>query len=106
MAVWGRQGVDDREIIPWVARQSGIWIHADDSARKDHTALMLAQGISTLWVHRPKYGMSGAKQLRLIAYVLDDFLEKFQLSRRPIHYRASAHGQLNRQRVRLEPYSL
>ena len=105
-AVWGQPSIKDEEIIPWVGQQDGVWVHADDSAKKDNRELLLANSISTLWVRRPKTGMSGASQLRAVAYVVEDFLERKRNSRRPIHYRLIAHGQPGKQRIRLEPYQL
>lgn len=103
---WPREGVSDTEIIPWVAHQGGVWVHADDKAKKQHRRQMLSSGISTLWVKRPKHGMSGADQLRAIAYVIQNYLNRFDAAKGPVHYRVSAHGERTRERIRLEPYQL
>ncbi len=71
-----------------------------------HGKQMLTSGISTLWVHRPRGGMSSASQLRAIIYVLEEYLAIKSESRRPLHYRVAIHGATNRQRVTLTPYTI
>jgi len=104
--VFEREGVQDSEIIAWVGQRDGVWIHADDRARMQHGKQMLTSGISTLWVHRPRGGMSSADQLRAIIYVLEEYLIIKNESRRPVHYQVAVHGAARRQRVSLTPYTV
>ena len=62
---------------------------------------MLAARISTLWVRRPKDGMSAVDELRTVIYVLEDYLSVHQGSRGPMHRQVSIHGEQGRQRIRL-----
>lgn len=96
------QGAQDPDIIEWVGQQGGVWVHADNSARRQHRQETLTARISTLLVRRPKEGMSAVDQLRAIIYVLEDYLAALQTSRGPVHRQVSLHGQQGRQRVRLE----
>ncbi len=83
-----------------------MWVHADDKAKKQHRELMISSRISTLWVQRPKNGMSGASQLRAISYVIQDYLDLLDAAKGPAHYRVGAHGQPHRERIRLQSYEL
>lgn len=97
--------MQDEEIIEWLAQRDGVWVHADDKAKIQHGRQVLTSRISTLWVRRPKTGMSGVSQLRAIIHVLEDYLARRSQSRSPVHYRVVIHGEQHRERVRLEPYS-
>lgn len=70
----GVVGVKDEQLIPWMGDHNAVWIHADDEAKRRHRKLLVAHEIRTLWVRRPKQGMSSRQQLRMLSYVLDDFL--------------------------------
>lgn len=91
----------DPEIIEWLGEQGGVWVHADDKAKSQHRRQMLAARISTLWVRRPKDGMSAVAELRTIIYVLEDYLAVLRGSRGPTHRQVSTHGQQGRQRIQL-----
>ena len=95
------QGVSDPEIIEWLGAQGGVWVHADDRAKKQHRQEMVTAQISTLWVHRPRQGMSAVDQLRAIIYVLEDYLSVLRGSRGPTHRQVLIHGQQGRQRIQL-----
>ena len=98
----GKHGVLDPEIIEWCKHNDAVWIYADDRARKQHKKLMLTARIRSLWINRPKGGMSSRDQLRLLSYVLPDLLHRYEESPRILHYRASAHGQPPRTRIQLK----
>ena len=84
-----RQGVKDPEIIRWCQENEAIWVHADDRARKQHRALLQTSGIRTLFVDRPKSGMSAKEQLRVLSFVLPRLVESVR--------GASASSSLHRQ---------
>ena len=98
--------MQDGEIIAWLGQYQGVWVHADDKARVQHRKQILTSGISTLWVHRPRRGMSGVSQLRAVAYVIEEFLARKSALRRAVHCTVVVQGAQHRERVRLEPYTL
>lgn len=105
-AFQGRSRVLDPEIIEWCKNYGAVWIYADDRARKQHKKQMLAAGIRSLWIYRPKGGMSSKEELRILAYVLPNLIDMYEKQRRILHYRASAHGEPSRPRIRLTPSPL
>ncbi len=70
------------------------------------TDVIAAGNVRTLWVYRPKGMMSGAEQLRILAYVLPDLLNHYQQHPTHRHYQVDAHGQVPHTRVRLRRYEL
>ena len=101
-----RPGVADPEIIEWCKIHNAVWIHADDRARKKHKKQIIATGIAFLWVYRPKGVMSAKEQLRILSYVLPDFIDRLGKYPTQLHYRASAHGESLHPKVRLKPLIL
>jgi predicted nuclease of predicted toxin-antitoxin system len=97
----GRSGVSDEEIIDWCHHNNAVWVHADDQARREHRKRIIAKAIRTLWVYRPRGKMSTREQLRILAYVLPDLLDRYRQSPKHKHYRADAIGHAPRTRVRL-----
>lgn len=102
----GQSGVKDPALIEWCKVNDATWVHADDKARKEHKKDILTSGIGFLWVYRPGGKMSSKEQLRILSYVLPDFIDKFINNPKKLHYKASAHGEAPRKRIRLEPISL
>ena len=92
-AFGGRRGVLDPEIIEWCGDHDAIWIYADERARKQHKKSMLAARIRSLWVYRPRGAMSSKDELRILSYVLPDFIDKCEKKPRVLHYQASASGE-------------
>ena len=86
-----RSGVQDPEIIAWCNSNDAVWVHADDSARKEHKKDIVTSGIRFLWVYRPR-GMMSSSQ--------------FMDHPRRLHYKVSAHGELPRKKIRLETIAL
>lgn len=101
-----RRGVSDREIIEWASANNAVWAHADDRARKQHGILIITWNIRTLWVYRPRGKMTSAEQLRILAYVLPDLLDRYQQHPSRRHYKADAIGNPPRTRIRLQHYEL
>lgn len=97
-----RSGVQDPEIIAWCNSNDAVWVHADDSARKEHKKDIVTSGIRFLWVYRPRGVMSSKDQLRILSYILPDLISQFIDHPRRLHYKVSAHGELPRRRIRLE----
>jgi len=105
-AFQGRSGVTDPEIIEWLHQHQAVWVHADDRAKKEHRKLLAACNVKTLWVYRPGGCMSSAEQLRILAFVLPDLLDKYRQNPSHRHHRVDAHGQAPRPRIRLRRYQL
>jgi hypothetical protein len=101
LAFPGRSGVTDPEIIDWVHKSQAVWVHADNRARRQYRILIIARNIRTLWVYRPGGKMGGAEQLRILAYILPDLLDRYRQHPSRRHYMAYAQGQPPRTRVRL-----
>ena len=99
-------GVPDPEIIKWTKASNAIWVHADDRAKKKHRAQILSAGIRTLWVYRPKWGMSSKEQLRILSYVLPNLIEQYAQHPRRLHYEIAVHGEANRTRIKLRSADL
>ena len=102
----GVVGVKDEQLIPWMGDHNAVWIHADDEAKRRHGKLLLAYAIRTFWVRRPKRGMNSRQQLRVLSYVMDDFLQRLQTQPRKRHYELSMHGAPVRTRIRLRSFEL
>jgi hypothetical protein len=99
-------GVKDSRIIEWCKKNNAIWVHADDKSRKEHKKDILMAGIRFLWVYRPGGKMSSKEQLRIISYVFPDLIDKYLSTPKKLHYKASAHGEATRKRIRLEPINI
>jgi len=104
----GRDRVKDPEIISWLAALDGpgVWIHADDRAKKQHRAEIIAGGISTVWVIRPGGSMSGKHQLRLLSWAIPNILDQYTPFHRPFHVRARERGESARPRPSVKPFSI
>ncbi len=97
----GSDSIKDPEIIAWCQENGGVWIHADDRARKEHGALMLRSRIRTLWVFRPHGRMTAREQLRILAFALPKLLDHYETHPRRRHYRASATNPLSTPSLRV-----
>ena len=87
-----RNKVPDEELIPWLsskAGKNGVWITADEDAQKTHAKLILQEGISTIWIFRPKKGLSALQELQLVSYVIEKVEELVLKADQPLHFRAS-----------------
>ena len=102
----GKAGVKDPVIIKWCKSNNATWVHADDKARKEHKKDILTSKIGFLWIYRPGGIMSSKDELRILSYVLPDLIDKFLNSPKKLHYKASAHGEAPRKRIRLEPITI
>jgi hypothetical protein len=83
----GRDSVPDEEIIPWCGDHGAIWVHADDNSKVEHRKLIIAHGIKTIWVYRPKGIMSSKAQLRALSYGLPRALDRLVHGHRHIAIR-------------------
>ena len=93
--------VPDEEIIDWLAargRQNAVWVTADEDAKKTHAKLILARGISVMWVFRPKKGLSGLQELQLLSLVIEHVTDLVAATTNPIYLQAS----MNSRRPKLE----
>lgn len=74
-AVFGNNDAQDPEIIDWCRKNSAVWIHADDRAKKQHKATLQTSGIKTIWVYRQRGRMSAREQLRILSSILPRIIE-------------------------------
>ncbi len=94
--VFGTKGIDDPEIIAWCRQHEAVWVHADDSAKREHGALLQSRGIKTLWIRRRKGKMSGKEQLRILSFALPRLFQNWENNPRVRHYQASSTGPLSK----------
>ena len=95
-----RPQILDPEIIEWCRVHGSIWIHADDRARRDHRKQLLTSGIRTLLIRRPGGMMTGREQLRILAFVIPQLLDRYDKAPRIRHYRTGAVNPLSRPTLR------
>jgi len=85
--------ITDPILIQWLGLQRGIWVTADENARRKHATEINNAGIHVLWVRRDRnMGMSKREQLLLILWVIDDILETAGASRAPAQFLAYFSG--------------
>ena len=86
-------GADDPSLINWLGLQGGIWVTADERARRQHSDEITRAGIHMLWVRRPRRGgLSKRDQLFLLLGVLDPILDYLARARAAMQFRASYSG--------------
>ena len=85
-------GAPDPNIIQWIGLQGGIWITADERAKRTHSEEIKKAGINIVWVRRPKKGMSKKAQLLLLLWVIDPILDETLKSKEPVHFLAKYSG--------------
>lgn len=86
------QGAPDPMIIKWHGLRGGIWVTADEKARREHAQEIKDAGIHILWVRRPKHGMSKKDQLLLLLWVIDSILQEMSMARGPTQFLAKYSG--------------
>ena len=96
------KGAPDPEIIEWCRQNGAVWIHSDDSARRDHRELLLTSGIRTLWIRRKRGDMIAREQLRIISSALPRLMRNYAERPRRRHYRASAESEISHPSLRPE----
>ena len=99
---FGRTGIQDPEIIEWCRLNDAVWIHADDSAVREHRELLLTSGIRTLRIQRRRGAMIAREQLRILSYVLPRLIREYGERPRTRHYRASAVNEISKISLRPE----
>ena len=87
---FGQKGIGDPEIIEWCRANDAIWIHADDSARREHQKQIQTSGIRTIWVRRRQGRLSVQEQLRILAFAIPKMIEALEKQPRVRHYEAFA----------------
>ena len=85
-------GTPDPIIIQWLGLQNGIWITADEKAKRVHSEEIQKANINIIWVRRPKQGMNKKAQLLLLLWVIDPILDEILKAKSPIHFRAKYSG--------------
>lgn len=85
-------GVQDPILIQWLGFQGGIWITADEKAKRKHSEEIKGAGIHIVWVRRLKEVMSKKAQLLLLLWVIDPILEEIAKTRRPAQFLARYSG--------------
>lgn len=101
-----RQGVTDREIIEWAGASNAVWVYADDKPKRESAKTVLAEGLRTLWVYRPRGVMSAREQLAIVSYLLPDLLDRLSKPFSDAHYRMDALGGFPRPRYSLRVYEI
>lgn len=82
-------GVKDPTLIQWLGLQGGIWVTADEKARREHSDEIKDAGIHIIWVRRPKKtGMNKKQQLLLILWTIDPILDEIATAQRPAQFMA------------------
>ncbi len=94
------------EIIRWCGDNNAVWIHADDSAKRQHRAILIAHQTRTLWVQREKGKLSARDQLRIVSYVLPQLLANYASRPSQRHYRAWQHGPPDLKHVSLQVFEI
>jgi hypothetical protein len=82
----------DPTIIQWLGLQNGVWITADEKARRQHSDEIQKASINIIWVRRPKEGMSKKAQLLLLLWVIDPILDEIEKSRGTAYFLAKYSG--------------
>ena len=85
-------GTPDPTIIKWIALQNGIWITADEKAKRTHADEIQKAGINIIWVRRTKQGMSKKAQLLLLLWVIDPILDEIMKSKGAAYFLAKYSG--------------
>lgn len=99
-SVFEKDGVTDPEIIEWCRTNQSVWIHADDRARRQHRKLLQTSGIRTIWVYRTRGAMLAREQLRILSFVLPQFLNRRIKRPADRHYKTTAANDLSRPNLR------
>ena len=90
------EGVPDEEIIPWLAANDAVWITADFARKKENRERreydLKAQGISAIWMHRPKAGLGNWDQVKIIARTWDRMHAEFRSTSKARHFWVSQRG--------------
>jgi hypothetical protein len=99
--------LDDKHIIPWLAANQAIWIHADNNSKREHRKQIAAGAVRTVWIHRAGGKMSNRAQLRILAYSLPDLIVDFgDTKNKQQHYQLSVHGQEPHTKITRKPMTL
>jgi len=85
-------GTPDPQIIQWIGLQGGIWITADERAKRTHSEEIKKARINIVWVRRPKQGMSKKAQLLLLLWVIDPILDETLKAKEPVRFLAKYSG--------------
>jgi len=93
---FGKRGVEDEVIIPWLGKQAGhraTWITQDIEASKTHVKLIIASSISILWIRsRKKQELTGLGELKLLTLVIEYVTYLISNSDTPLYLWASLVG--------------
>jgi hypothetical protein len=83
----------DPQLILWLGLQRGVWVTADERARRTHSQVIRSSEVSIVWVRRDRrQGMSTKDQILLILWVIDEVVEGITRSRSPVQFIASYNG--------------
>lgn len=86
-------GAQDPLIIRWLGLQGGIWVTADEKAKREHAEEIKNAGIHIVWIRRhKKEGMSKKAQLLLLLWVIDPILQEISKAKRPAQFLARYSG--------------
>jgi hypothetical protein len=82
----------DPTIIQWLALQGGIWITADEKAKRQHALEIKKAGVHVIWIKRSKNGMNAKNQLLLILWIIDPILQEISRAKRPCYFIGDYNG--------------
>lgn len=101
-----RQSVTDREIIEWAGASNAVWVYSDNKPKRESAKTVLSEGVRTLWIYRPRGGMSAREQLAVVSYLLPDLLDRLSKPNSATHFRMDAGGGFPHPRYSLRAYEL
>ena len=88
------QGTKDPMLIQWLGFQGGIWITADERAKRKHAEEIRRASIHLVWVRRPRnLRFSKKDQLLLLLWVVDPILEQIAKAKGPVQFLAFYRGE-------------
>lgn len=90
--VFGRDGVDDEEVIDWLGKTGSVWLTQDVSAKRQYEFQLKTKRISTVWIRQPKAGLTAWEQFKLLVRAIDRIHEKIKTSRGGVHFELSKRG--------------
>ena len=101
-----RSNVKDPEVIEWARINHAVWVHADDSAKREHRKLIVAADIRTVWLFRHKGKMNDKEMLRALTVALPVILDQFTKHPNRRHLKVTCHGSEPHPAIKVEPYEI
>ena len=90
---------DDYDVIEYCRMNNAVWVHVDGAAYGKHRTQLIASQIKTIFINRPRSGMSGREQLRVISSAIPKFIEAQSGRPRHRHYEVKAETETSTVRL-------